>query len=844
MVGRDRELDALTGVFGRAASANTVQLVTVAGEPGIGKTRLAEEFCRWVVARGGDVLHGRAVEVHGSLPYAPVVQALRDRLERENAPDDLLADVWLGELGRILPELLDRYPDLPRQSGDGVGANNLFEAVARLVHAFAEKAPVVLLIDDAHWADAASLDLLLYGARRWAALHSPVLLLLTARDTEPFGWLASLERDVPIERIAIGPLGVEDTLRWVSGGSGSVDLERDAFGRWLFGETHGQPFFVSETLKMLVQRGVLVEDDRLGFDYEAAVRRETELRGVLPPSVREVVRARLSTLGSAARGLLAAAAVLGHGAEFGVLWRVADLDESNALAALDALLVARLLRDEPARAGARYTFSHDKIRETVYVEASDARRQVLHRRAFEVLENLGSATAAELASHAVAAGMDAPAFSHSLAAGGAALDVFAVGDAILHLERARTLVSTVTPEIEQLERLFSHLGRAHELAGALASARTVYEELLNLARGRRLDGLACLALNRLATVAAQTDQDAAAALSLLREAQLAARTPIDVAETEWNLAQVYYYARDLSAAEEHARQALAVARELDQPALLARALNVTAYIVLDLGDLEAAIRCASEARQLYAQLGNRALEVDCLCQLTGALTSSGQHALGLEHGRQARAIALEIGNTWAVVFSAYHLGLALLDSGALDEAGKLLDEAAAQAPGHVHPLLLSLCRNAVGVVARTRGDLETALAIHLGNFTAPDGVPFVSAADVCADLALLGRWTEAAEYARGVAQNAGIVPAYGRGHTLWLEVEAPLRACEPDLARETLAAYERVAGASPRYRITILRARAALAAHAQDSARAASYLDQALELATELRLPLTQAELR
>src|SRR5260370_19672046 len=130
LLGRTTELSTLIKVYHTARRGQT-QVVLLEGEVGIGKTRLATEFLAWAEMEGADVLQGQAFETGGQLPYRPVIEALRPRIERENAPDDLLSDTWLAELARLLPELCDRYPDLPDPVGDKpVGRNRFFHAVA------------------------------------------------------------------------------------------------------------------------------------------------------------------------------------------------------------------------------------------------------------------------------------------------------------------------------------------------------------------------------------------------------------------------------------------------------------------------------------------------------------------------------------------------------------------------------------------------------------------------------------------------------------------------------------------------------------------------------------------
>jgi hypothetical protein len=165
LIGRAAAFSQLVASF-QQARGGQAQGVLVVGEAGIGKTRLAREFVVW--AQGAEVLSGHAFEAGGQLPYQPLIEALRTRLEAENAPEDLLDDLWLAELARLLPELRGRYPDLPVPTQDELTARGqLFEAVAHLLDALAKSAPLVLLVDDLQWADGASLDLLRYLGAYW-----------------------------------------------------------------------------------------------------------------------------------------------------------------------------------------------------------------------------------------------------------------------------------------------------------------------------------------------------------------------------------------------------------------------------------------------------------------------------------------------------------------------------------------------------------------------------------------------------------------------------------------------------------------------------------------------------
>jgi DNA-binding SARP family transcriptional activator len=363
-VGRQIELAQLAEAYVSARDGEP-QVIVLQGEPGIGKSRLALEFAKWLTGSGADVLHGRAFETGGRLPYQALVDALRPRLERENAPEDLLDDIWLVELGRLLPELRERYPDLPAPSIEEAPARlRLFEAIARLGHALACRAPMVLLLDDMQWADIGSLDALQYTARRWSDEGAPVLILLSLRSealantSTLHDWLAGLGSAVALTRIEPAPLTAEDTLDYTQRVTvGSDQSQIDALARWLFTETAGQPLFMEESFRALLEREALVPRARADgswvIDLPVGVVDELDSNTPLPPAVRDVISRRLARLRRSARDLLAAGSVLGQRFTFSQLCEVASLDENGALLAIDEIVRARVLREATTSDGSR-----------------------------------------------------------------------------------------------------------------------------------------------------------------------------------------------------------------------------------------------------------------------------------------------------------------------------------------------------------------------------------------------------------------------------------------------------------------------------------------------------------
>lgn len=489
--GRTSEYQALVECYRRAATGQP-QVVTLRGEAGIGKTRLAKEFLAWAVTQGAETLHGNAFESGSRMLYQPLIEALRPRLERENALGDWVGESWLAPLSLLLPELRERYPALSlAQLQAAADRTQLFESLARLTLTLATVAPLVLFVDDLQWADSATLDLLQYAVRRWRESSARILLLVSLRSeslqppTQPhranlIEWLAHLERELQPNHLALVPLAERDTVQLVQS---LLSPPAADFAQWVYNETRGQPFYLMETLKDLLERGALHPKRRADGKWAFTVDAQHSLGQTVrvPSTVRVVIRSRLNRLSPNAFSLLAAGTVLERQITFERLCAIAHLSADLGLPALDELVSGQLLLEaaQPGNASA-YEFAHHMIWDVVYTDAGDARRRLFHRRALDILET-GKEPAAVLAYHALAAGLTQVAFRHSLTAGQEALHLSAVGEAIVHFEKARQLaledsLSGVEFELH-LQDLYLRLGRAYELNDQPEKAAALFSQL-------------------------------------------------------------------------------------------------------------------------------------------------------------------------------------------------------------------------------------------------------------------------------------------------------------------------------------------------------------------------------
>jgi tetratricopeptide (TPR) repeat protein len=483
-VGRQRELGELKAALEDSLSGRG-RLVMLVGEPGIGKTRTALELGTYAGLRRAQVLWGRCYETEGAPPYWPWVQAIRTYV-REHDLEQLRTEMGSGaaEIAEVVPDVAQRFPDLPPvpAPADPQQARfRLFDSITTFLKSAARTQPLVLVLDDLHWADAGSLLLLEFAARELGGAR--LLIVGTYRDVElsrrhPLSrTLGELNREHLFTRVPLRGLATEDVGRFIEVTAG-VSAPRELVAV-VHAQTEGNPLFVTEVVRLLVQEGELASERRAGRD-SWTVR--------IPEGVREVIGRRLDRLSERCNETLTVAAVLGR--EFTIeqlSGLIDDVSEDRLLEVLEEALAARVI-EEPPHAVGRYQFTHGLIRETLVDELSSTRRARLHARIAQGLEELygegAGVHAAELAHHfAEAEAVLGPerVVRYSLLAGDAALAAHAHEEAATHFERGLATKDGQPVDAEMAALLFG-LGRAQlgtletrELQRSVESMRRAFE---------------------------------------------------------------------------------------------------------------------------------------------------------------------------------------------------------------------------------------------------------------------------------------------------------------------------------------------------------------------------------
>lgn len=502
LVGRSTELESLADGFKRVAGGGGREVVVVSGEAGLGKTTLVAEAARAAFDAGACVLFGHAEEDLAT-PYGMFAEAF-GHLVTHASEDDLrpyVADCG-SDLARIVPALTRRLPDVdaPSSSDGETERYPLYSAVVGLLRHVAAERPVVLVVDDLQWADTASLQLLRHVVGEDPALA--LLVLGTCRDTEVSAGhplvdaLAALWRMDRVTRVDLQGLddrGVVDLLEATAGHD--LDEPGVELAHALYRETDGNPFFLSEVLRHLVETGALYRDDTTSRWVSDLTLEELRL----PDSVREVVGARVARLGPQATRILSTAAVIGRDFDLELLTAATEVDENDVLDLLEAAEAAALVR-EPATVAGRFSFTHALIQRTLYQDLSTNRRARTHERIAEALEDLTAGRpgerVGELAhhwAHAMRPADVTKAVDYAVRAGAAALADLAPAEAVRWYGQALEQLGS-GGELHRRAEILVDLGQAQKDDGQPQYRETLLEAAALADRAGDVDLLARSAL--------------------------------------------------------------------------------------------------------------------------------------------------------------------------------------------------------------------------------------------------------------------------------------------------------------------------------------------------------------
>jgi class 3 adenylate cyclase len=469
-------------------------LVLLSGEPGVGKSRLAQDLIAHAQNAGATILRGGCYEYEATTPYLPFVEAFRDWARRLSAEQLRTAlGATATEIAKFAPEIEIKLGALTANAPLSPGEERLrmFDNAARLLRALAAERGLLVFVDDLHWADQGTLSLMHYLLRHLRG--DRVLLLGAYREIEldrahPLASaLVEWNRERLSTRVPLGRLSLADTGGLLATLFGQESVADD-FAMALYRETEGNPFFIEEVVKSLIEQGQIYREG------ERWQRKETHELAI-PQSVKEAIGRRLTRLSDPAIDTLRTAAALGKVFLFSELAAVSPENEEALLDALDEASAAQLIRAHGGPSGTSsagddtFAFTHDKIREVLYSELNSIRRRRLHQRIGETLEKLHGVVAAEapdaeahaqdLAYHFALAGDLAKSLTYSRRAARNAERVFAHDDALKFLEQARESAEALNRS-DDIAAIDEQIGDIHVARGVIPLAVQSYENALGV----------------------------------------------------------------------------------------------------------------------------------------------------------------------------------------------------------------------------------------------------------------------------------------------------------------------------------------------------------------------------
>ncbi|MBN1485139.1 MAG: protein kinase [Chloroflexia bacterium] len=639
MVGREQEFAEAKAIWQRAA-AGEGQVLLISGEPGIGKTRFVYELTTLVQVLGGWTLRGECY-TEGGAPYAPLSQILRELLSdpaRTGAKPDL-PDMIMADLLTLAPDLRELYPQIPYNPSLDPQAEQqrLFESVFALCTALLKTNPLLLVIEDVHWADGGTLLLLRHLARRFRDL--PLLIVLTYREIQIDQaqgldeLLLDLSRKHITTRIKLGRLSREQTRSLLA--VMFDDEITDEFLALIYRETEGNPFFIQEVCKTLIDEGHIYREDGVW-------QRDNVEQIQIPQSVRLAIRSRLNRLTDEVQDVLLMAAILGREFEFAVLREACEQDEETLIEALEQAERAQLILELKRADRELFRFAHGLMPSTLRESVSGLRRHRMHRRAAQAIEAVHADDFGALAYHYSEAADVERARFYLVRAAERAAQVYSNEEAIHFYSEALDLLPPDHPERFEL---LAARAQVYDLVAQREAQLADVEAMLALAQewadnARRCDALIALADFYMVTERFRSREPAEEALTLARSLQ----DPVREGHCLRRLGYEALFRNDFRSSRQSLQESADRFREAGLPQEAAISLNQLALPLAYLREYEAAQKVAQEAVLLSRQAGDRRQEAISLRRIAIIHLQQNEYAQALPLARQALELHRELGD--------------------------------------------------------------------------------------------------------------------------------------------------------------------------------------------------------
>jgi class 3 adenylate cyclase/tetratricopeptide (TPR) repeat protein len=686
LVGREAQLDLLSRRL-RRLEKGAGSFVAVVGEAGLGKSTLIVELKKSHEYGSYQWLRGDALSYTRSISYFPWRQIIRQSLDVHEADSPAEVRKKLrykcdccsvpGADIPFLEAMLAVEDEASVQTVAGVQGDALVQKMVEATRGYlcgiAMEAPLAVILDDLHWADEASLNLLLSLADLSAAHPIFFICMLRPDKTAP-SWDSIQKIQEKLEKrfdsILLEPLQAEQTDAMLTNLLGARALP-EPIRDLIVQKADGNPFFVEELIRSLIETGQIVREN----GHWKALTESAKIR--MPNTLRAVLSARIDRLPELSRHVLQNAAVIGRSFDLRVLQYLTSLNGELASQIQD-LIDASLIEPAPEA----YIFRHVLIQEAAYESILIKKRAELHRTIGETIEELHAERIEEfaplLAYHFYRA-QDVRSLKYDILAGEKSARLYANAESATHFGRALEVAKRNGSDLDQIRFLFSELGRVLELGGRYEQALQNYDDWQEFGRergDRSIEMTALMAKAPLYSIFTPLHNSELSEHLLVQALEISREIGDDAAQARlsWNLMLNYLFSKQFDQALEHGELALRLARESDQREQLAYVLNDLCRLYTCRGEFEKAYSVIEEARELWRALDNKVMLADSLGSEAEARFNAGEFDRSLGRSQQALQITEEIHNTWGQSYDQMLMSFVLLERGVLGRGIQLAEQ--------------------------------------------------------------------------------------------------------------------------------------------------------------------------